>query len=62
MRKLLKKKINISSWYSGLDIFFSNDKKLKNSNHISKSIINIWINEESTYSYRNRVANLLLKL
>lgn len=62
MRELLKKKLNISSWYSGLDIFFSNDKKLKNSNRISKSIMNIWINEESTYNYRNRVTNFLLKL
>ena len=60
MKELLKKKINISSWYSGLDIFFSNDKKLKNSNYISKSIMNIWINEESTPKYKNIVANFLI--
>lgn len=62
MRKLLQKKINISSWYSGLDIFFHRDKKLKNSEYLSKSILNIWINEQSTSIYRNKVVNFLLKL
>ena len=62
MRELLKKKIKISSWYSGTDIFFHRDKKLKNSDYVSKSILNIWINEESTSVYRNKVVNFLLRL
>ncbi|MDB9812547.1 hypothetical protein OAB74_02225, partial [Candidatus Pelagibacter sp.] len=62
MRELLKKKINISSWYSGLDIFFHINKKLKNSDYVSKSILNIWINEESNLKYRNKVVKFLIKL
>lgn len=62
MRELLKNKIKISSWYSGLDIFFTKDKKLKNSEYVSKSILNIWINEESTSIYRNKVVNFILKI
>ena len=62
MRSLLKKKINVSSWYSGLDIFFNTDQKLKNSDHVSKSILNIWINEESDKDYRNKVVNFLINM
>jgi dTDP-4-amino-4,6-dideoxygalactose transaminase len=62
IKELLKKKINISSWYSGSDAFFDKNKNLKNSKYVSNNILNIWINEEFKKSYRNKVVNFLHKL
>ena len=51
LKKLLHKKINVSSWYSGLDFFFKKNLNLKYSEQHSKSILNLWINEKYDKTY-----------
>tara|TARA_B100000900_G_scaffold416265_1_gene450729 strand:- start:255 stop:1328 length:1074 start_codon:yes stop_codon:yes gene_type:complete len=62
MIKLLSLKINVSSWYSGLDFFFHKDLKLKNSKKHSDAILNLWVNENYNSLYKKKILKVLNSL
>ena len=60
LKSLLKKKIKVSSWHPSLDLFFNKRnstliKSFPESDKISKSILNFWINEEVNKSYFDKI-------
>ncbi len=59
LRKLLLEKVNVSSWHSGLDLFFSKNLNLKNSDLHSKSILNLWIDEKCDKAYQNKIIKFI---
>lgn len=62
LKKLLSENVNVSSWYSGLDLFFSKNLNLKNSELHSKSILNLWINEKCDKAYKNKIIKFISQL
>lgn len=62
LRLLLNKKLNVSSWYSGLDLFFKKKIGLKNSELHSKSILNLWIDEKCDRRYQHNVVKYIKRL
>ena len=65
LKEMLKKKLKVSSWHPSLDLFFK-DRKKKNmypiSDKLSKSIFNIWINNEVNRSYLDTVCKNILTI
>ena len=65
LKEMLKKKLKVSSWHPSLDLFFK-DRKKKNmypiSDKLSKSIFNIWINNEVNRSYLDKVCKNILTI
>ena len=62
LKALLEEKINVSSWYSGLDLFFYKNLNLKNSDLHSKSILNLWINNKCDKGYQKKIIKIINKL
>ena len=65
LKILLKKRIKVSSWHPSLDIFFKNRKKgdfYPISDKLSKTILNIWINNEVNRSYLDTVCKNILTI
>ncbi len=59
LKALLEEKINVSSWYSGLDLFFYKNLNLKNSDLHSKSILNLWINNKCDKAYQKKIIKFI---
>ena len=62
LKVLLSEKINASSWYSGLDLFFYKNLNLKNSDLHSKSILNLWINNKCDKGYQKKIIKFINQL
>ena len=62
LKKLLKKKIKISSWHPRLDLFYqSNNSIYPASDYFSNRVLNIWINDEINKTYLNKVVKIISK-
>lgn len=63
LKHLLQKKIPVSSWYPSMNILFSQAiegtsfEETPNSNSLSDTILNIWVNDEVNYDYLKSIVN-----
>jgi dTDP-4-amino-4,6-dideoxygalactose transaminase len=64
LRLLLKEGVNVSGWYSRIDLFMGIQNRRNNFSNAEKmgtSILNLWVNNEVDDFYIKKIGNRILK-